>query len=401
MRVRGTPFRLRIIRDSMWGGIALGADIALFFSAVKLTSIVNATIIGSMQPIVVGVIAARFFGERIGLRNVAWSVVALTGTVVVVAAGADDGTSDLRGDLLALAAMLSWSAYFIASKNSKKTMTSTEFTAGTALWTMAICAPLGFVFGQDMSWPSATNWGWLVVMAASSGLIGHAMMNWSLVRIPLWVGSTFTLLIPVFSALLAWVVLDEAVTLVQGVAMAVVIGSLAVVVRNQSHPGPRRPHAHQLDVDRHDCTRSCVETGTSAAADDVRPGLRRTPLRCRRVRTERRGTGWLRGVVARRRVADDDVGRAAADHLAVRLDHLLRLRLLIDSVPIMITNGAIAAINVWFLRKEFASGQPNGRDLGVSHIRPDSPFLADFVAFHLIDIHRFQPDFRCPPATTS
>lgn len=238
MSVRGTPFRLRIVRDSMWGGIALGADIALFFSAVKLTSIVNATIIGSMQPIVVGVIAARFFGERIGIRNIAWSLVALTGTVVVVAAGADDGTSDLRGDLLALAAMLSWSAYFIASKRSKKTMTSTEFTAGTALWTMAICAPLGLVFGQDMSWPSATNWGWLIVMAATSGLIGHAVMNWSLVRIPLWVGSTFTLLIPVFSALLAWVVLGESVTAVQGVAMAVVIGALAVVVRNQSQPAP-------------------------------------------------------------------------------------------------------------------------------------------------------------------
>ena len=236
MRVRGTPFRLRVIRDSMWGGIALGADIALFFSAVKLTSIVNATIIGSMQPIVVGVIAAKFFGEKIGLRNVAWSAVALAGTVVVVAAGADNGTTDLRGDLLALAAMLSWSAYFITSKNSKKKMTSTEFTAGTAIWTMAICAPLGFVFGQDMSWPSATNWGWLILMAATSGLIGHAMMNWSLVRIPLWVGSTFTLLIPVFSALLAWVVLDETVTAAQAVAMAVVIGALAVVVRNQAQP---------------------------------------------------------------------------------------------------------------------------------------------------------------------
>jgi hypothetical protein len=69
---------------------------------------------------------------------------------------------------------------------------------------------------------------------------------------------------------------------------------------------------------------------------------------------------------------------------------------LIDSVPIMITNGSIAVINVWFLRKEFASGGPHGRDLGVSHIRADSPFLADFIAFHLIDIHRFQPDFRLP-----
>ena len=238
MQVRGTPFRLRVIRDSMWGGIALGADIALFFSAVKLTSVVNATIIGAMQPIVVGVIAARFFGERIGLRNAAWSLVALCGTIVVVASGASDATTDWRGDVLAVAAMLSWSAYFITSKDSKKRMTSTEFTAGTALWTMAICAPLGFAFHQDMSWPTLSNWGWLILMAVSSGLIGHAMMNWSLVRIPLWVGSTFTLLIPVFSALMAWIVLDEPLSVVQGIAMAVVIGALAIVVHNQAQPSP-------------------------------------------------------------------------------------------------------------------------------------------------------------------
>ena len=70
--------------------------------------------------------------------------------------------------------------------------------------------------------------------------------------------------------------------------------------------------------------------------------------------------------------------------------------MLIESVPIIITNSSIAVINVWFLRKEFASGGPHGRDLGISRIRPDSPFLADFVAFHLTDIHRFQPDFHLP-----
>ena len=35
-----------------------------------------------------------------------------------VAAGADGDASDIRGDLLALGAMLTWSGYFIASKNS-------------------------------------------------------------------------------------------------------------------------------------------------------------------------------------------------------------------------------------------------------------------------------------------
>lgn len=69
---------------------------------------------------------------------------------------------------------------------------------------------------------------------------------------------------------------------------------------------------------------------------------------------------------------------------------------LIDSAPIVITNGAIAAINVWFLRKEFGAASGHGVDLGASRIRPDSPFLVDFVRYHLNDIHRFQPDFQHP-----
>lgn len=70
--------------------------------------------------------------------------------------------------------------------------------------------------------------------------------------------------------------------------------------------------------------------------------------------------------------------------------------LLIESAPIVVTNGAIVAINAWFLRKEFAPGSPAGVDLGASRIRPDSPFLRDFIDFHLADIHRFQPDFALP-----
>ena len=67
--------------------------------------------------------------------------------------------------------------------------------------------------------------------------------------------------------------------------------------------------------------------------------------------------------------------------------------LLIGSVPIVLTNGAIAVINVWFLSKELAGGSRRGVDLGATVIRPDSPYLVDFVRYHRDDIRRFQPDF--------
>lgn len=70
--------------------------------------------------------------------------------------------------------------------------------------------------------------------------------------------------------------------------------------------------------------------------------------------------------------------------------------ILIESTPIIITNLCIAAINVWFLRKEFAVRRSGHGDLGVSRIRSDSPFLRDFVEYHLDDITNFQPEFQMP-----
>lgn len=70
--------------------------------------------------------------------------------------------------------------------------------------------------------------------------------------------------------------------------------------------------------------------------------------------------------------------------------------ILIGSVPIIITNVCIAAINVWFLSREFLVKPADRHDLGVSRIRADSPFLLDFVEYHHDDITNFQPDFHMP-----
>ena len=96
--------------------------------------------------------------------------------------------------------------------------------------------------------------------------------------------------------------------------------------------------------------------------------------------------------------------------LSLTMRSLLRLRLislcgsatflvygiLIESTPIMITNVCIAGINLWFLRKEFAVRRSGHGDLGASRIRSDSPFLNDFVEYHLDDISSFQPEFQMP-----
>jgi hypothetical protein len=68
--------------------------------------------------------------------------------------------------------------------------------------------------------------------------------------------------------------------------------------------------------------------------------------------------------------------------------------LLLPSIPIILTNVAVAGLNVWFLRKEFSAN----RDLGAVPITPDAPFLLDFLRSHAADIRSFQPGFQPPAA---
>ena len=239
MRFRGTPFSLRALRRSAFGGVALALDVAFFFTAVKETSVINATLIGALQPILVGVVAARFFGEKIRSRDAVWSIVALAGVFAVVVTATDSAVSSVKGDLLAVGALISWSAYFVASKQSKGSLTSTEFTAGAALWTGVLNLPLAVAFGQDLSMPTGRDLLLILVITFVAGLFGHSLMNWSLIQIPLWVGSTFTLMIPVAASLIAWALLGEPLSVAQMLGMAVVLGALAAIVIGQSTPARR------------------------------------------------------------------------------------------------------------------------------------------------------------------
>ncbi len=240
MHYRGDRLTGKVLRRSMFGGVSLGLNVALFFTAVKWTSVLNATLIGSLQPVFVGVVASRFFGETIRVRDALLSVGALSGVALAMVVSKGSPEWSPAGDALAFAAMFSWASYFIASKQSKGQLSSTEFTAGTATWATILNVPLALVLGQDLSWPDGSSLAWLMVMVLVAGFVGHSVMNWSLVRIPLWVGSTFTLLIPVVSALIAWAVLGEGIALGQVGAMLVVFTSLALIVRGQATPA-RRP----------------------------------------------------------------------------------------------------------------------------------------------------------------
>lgn len=238
VRSRGVRFDLSVMRTTMAGGLCLSGDVMLFFTAVKHTNVVNATTISSLQPLLLAVAATKLFGETIRGREVVAALFAIAGVVVIVVESAGTPEWSPGGDLAAVGALVCWSAYWIFAKRAQGHITPMQYTAGTGWWTALMALPVGLLVGHDMSVPPTNEWLPLTGLILAGGVLGHAMMNWSIVRVPLWLGSTLTLLIPVLSSIAAWMFLDEPLTLVQVAGMAVVIAALAAIVTSQRSAPP-------------------------------------------------------------------------------------------------------------------------------------------------------------------
>lgn len=219
------------LRTAFWGGVLFGVDVIFFFSAIKLTTVANATIVGALQPALLLYVGARWFGEQVNTALIGLTVIAITGAGIVAvgsASGSNDGWS-LVGDLCALAALASWTGYFIASKRARETLSSLEYLAAFLVIATLVVAPVALVAPGPFD-PGAEGWVVVFIVAVLSGGVGHFLMNFAHPHIPLYLASLLTLAVPVMSTTVALLFLDEPLNGVQVLGMAVVLVAVGLVV---------------------------------------------------------------------------------------------------------------------------------------------------------------------------
>lgn len=227
-----------LLRACIPGGVAIAADLLLFFSALRETSVANATVIGALQPVLLLPVGVRLFGERISRSTVVFSVIAVGGTAVVILGASGVPEWSLRGDLLACGALLSWTAYFITSKQARRSLGAIEYFTGITIVAAAIAVPFAAATGTDLSPAGPRDWGSILVITVFSGGIGHVLLNWSHAHVPLQTVSVLTLLVPVIAIAGAVLFLGETLAVVQLIGIIVVLGALIEVVRRTSAPEP-------------------------------------------------------------------------------------------------------------------------------------------------------------------
>jgi drug/metabolite transporter (DMT)-like permease len=235
---RRRPLSLAALWRSVLPGLFLAADIALFFSALKLTSVAVATVIGALQPALVLVVAGRLFGERVGWRVVLWTVVSIVGIAAVAVGPGIPHGEHLTGDALAVGSLVAFTGYWLVSKRViGGSADSDRYTFGVMLVAALVMTPVALLCRGPLVPGRPADWFWLALLALIPGS-GHLLFNFAHRFVDVSVSSVVSAGNPVVATLLALVVLGQPLDAIQVAGGIVAVLAIAAVAHQA---GDRRP----------------------------------------------------------------------------------------------------------------------------------------------------------------
>ena len=218
------------VRACLPAAVMLGLWYIAFYEAIKTTTVTNVAMIVSLVPVVLIWPAVRRFAEPVSLKLLALVAAALGGTALVLFGSASVPTWSLRGDGLAVLALLLFSAQMAFAKEARQQIGALEFQAIVWIVALIVVTPPALLTGDGLTWPDTTAWLWVASLIAVPGS-GHLLMNWAHNHVRITVSSMALLGAPPITMVLAAVFLDEPIKIAQVVGGLIVIAALAGVIR--------------------------------------------------------------------------------------------------------------------------------------------------------------------------
>ena len=212
------------------GGVLFAADIGLGFTAVKLTTVADVALIGSLATVVIVLVSSVRLGERVTLRS--WSLVAASflGIVIVAVSSAGLPSWSLAGDVMALLGVATWTTYWFFSRHVRERYDPIIYFACVMLAGALTMTPVALLANGVPTDIAARDIFAVVTVALLPGFVGHTLVIWSHRHVASWLSALITQVSPVITVVLAWLVLGEAIPPPAILGGAIVVGATMAVI---------------------------------------------------------------------------------------------------------------------------------------------------------------------------
>jgi len=226
------PPRRDVFRLLFLGAVVLSGEVLLFFLALERIGVGLDEVLLYLYPVWVVVIAAVVLRVAVSRAVVVCSVIAVVGAALT-AGGAVRGGADLLSVVMALVASVGFATYVVLSGRWVSKAGSLITTALTVSGTAIAFALLALVSGargpHDM-----TGWISAFAMALIGTGLAFGLLTFGLHRLPSPDVAVIATIEPAVAVVLGVVLLGESVGVVQLVGVVLILGSVAVLMRQEA-----------------------------------------------------------------------------------------------------------------------------------------------------------------------
>ncbi|MGV3569148.1 MAG: DMT family transporter [Ramlibacter sp.] len=241
LRARGPFWPLLLRRYALLGLLGVGCYNALQYLALKTSTPVNVTLVGSSIPVFMLALGALFFGQRITRRQLVGAALSIAGVLLVLSHGHLERLAQVSfvpGDIYMLFATAAWAWYSWLLTQPKD---PPEIRSDWAAFLMAQMVP-GLLWSGLFSaaeWGTTDahiTWGWplaaaLVFIAVGPAILAYRSWGLGVQRVGPNVAGFFSNLTPAFAAIFSAAFLGEPPQPYHGVAFLLIVGGIVVSSR--------------------------------------------------------------------------------------------------------------------------------------------------------------------------
>jgi drug/metabolite transporter (DMT)-like permease len=215
----------RLGRPSLYAivsGLFFGVDVALWHASLGLTSVANATFLVNLGSASVGLIAWVVLKERPHRIWLVAAPIALIGALML-SRGAATTASSVQGDLLALAAAVMVGLSIFFTKLARRLETGLQVLFWATVAEVVVAAGSSGLTHESLIPPDASWFVMPLLLAIVAHATGQALISVGVGRTPAAAAGLLLLVQPVTSAIIAWRLFGEELTLVQTAGAALIL----------------------------------------------------------------------------------------------------------------------------------------------------------------------------------
>lgn len=204
------------------GGAYIANNIAL-----ELTAATSVAFIRSLSTVMTPLLVLLIFRRKYGLRHIPLQIAVVGGLYLLCGHGGLSGFGP--GEVFSLVSALLMAGSLVFGEDSLKRLDPVTVTAlqTAASAVMAMICALVFDGGWDMSGADAEVWAITVYLAVGCTLAGYLLQNAALVRAPSQMVALLQCSCPVMTAVFAWFILGESLSLLGMAGAAIIIVCVA------------------------------------------------------------------------------------------------------------------------------------------------------------------------------